>query len=1613
MAAIDSCSATPGQPSVVPILGKDSIIVDYGFWASGYCARDLLQNIPSTTYILICDQNLAKLDYVPAFRRSFETELQHQGKDPSQTRLLIYDKIIPGETSKSRGVKAEVEDWMLQQGCTRDTVLLALGGGVLGDLIGFVAATYMRGVRFVQIPTSLLSMVDSSIGGKTAIDTPFGKNLIGAFWQPERIYIDLQFLETLNKRQVCNGMAEVVKTAAIWDAEEFERLEENANAIMGALERPLGKGRFEGVEAVFKRIVLGSARVKAEVVSADEREGGLRNLLNFGHSIGHAYEALLTPEILHGECVAVGMAVEAELARFLGKLDPGAVARLTKCIADYGLPTSLGDKGITAYTNKQCPVDELLRRMAVDKKNAGSVKKAVLLSSIGQCSEPRASTVTDSQLRVALSAGIKVKPGVTKGLNATCKPPGSKSISNRVLLLAALGSGECRITNLLHSDDTQFMLSAISKLGGATYAWEDGGRVLVVRGNGGKLTASEEDIYIGNAGTASRFLTTAVSLARPTSKVSSTVLTGNKRMQERPQGPLVDALKANGVGIEYLGAAGSQSLPLRIAAAGGFEGGDIELTAKVSSQYVSSILMCAPYAKKSVTLRLVGDKVISQPYIDMTIAMMKDFGVEVIRDEKEANVYHVPRQTYRNPGSYEVESDASSATYPLAVAAITGTTSTVPNIGSSSLQGDAQFAVKVLRPMGCQVEQTKTSTTVTGPKSGGLQSIEVDMESMTDAFLTACVLAAVAEKGKVTKITGIANQRQKECNRIEAMRLQLAKFGVECRELDDGIEVVGAGADGVQAPKESVHCYDDHRVAMSFSVLGLVAGSSNLDGTVLDERECVGKTWPGWWDQIHLIFGAELEGIEMSLSKPTTNGALANGSVALGNGEFKKSIFIIGMRGAGKTTAGGWASRVLGWPLIDLDTELERTQGMTIPEIIKAYDWSGFRERELALLKTVMHDKPEGYIFATGGGIVELEEARKLLIDWQREGMVLSVTRDINLVMDFLQVDKTRPAYVEDIMGVYLRRKPWFEECSNLHYHSQTVDPRQAIAGWGSPLGDFTRFLKTMTGKNRELARLRQKTDSFFIALTAPRIEDLVPILPQVTVGADAIELRADLLVHGEGLPTPDFLVEQIALLRASSTLPLIFTLRTVSQGGRWPEHMVVEALALYRVALRMGFDFVDLELTAPNELKAFVLAHRRMVTIIASHHDPKGTLSWKNNGEDWLPHFDAARGYGDIVKLVGVANVGEDNDALKAFKQWAAVTYPELPIIAMNMGEAGKMSRVNNRFMTPVSHPALPAKAAPGQLSAAEIRRVLGLVGEIPAQRLYIFGKPVQHSRSPVLHNTLFADKGLPHVYERCETDQIDDIKPIIRASNFGGASVTIPLKLDVMSLLDSIDPAASTIGAVNTIVPTLNPATNTTTLTGYNTDWQGMILALRNGGASGHSGQSAMVIGGGGTARAAIYALKEMSYAPIYLVGRNKSKMGSLVENFGSEYQIQLLSSVEEASALSKAQQPVVAIGTIPGDAPIDAGMREVLCSIFADESQDVAAAGIGAIEHANHGKVLLEMAYKPAVTSLMQLASNAGWQTVAGLEALVGQGVHQFSLWTGIEPVFERARGIVIED
>eukprot|EP01137_Pigoraptor_chileana_P019149 Opistho-2@79762 len=218
-----------------------------------WIASDVKKSVPASKYVCVTDQVVAPL-YLDRLVAAFQA-----------VGILLHTKIIPpGEPHKNRATKESIEDWMLTVQCNRDTCVVALGGGVVGDLTGFVAATYLRGVPFVQIPTTLLAMVDSSIGGKTGLDTVHGKNLIGSFHQPAAIYMDLDILATLPERQFSNGMAEVIKTAAIWDADYFDFLDNNADAIM------------EREPALLQRMVTRSAEIKAEVVTQDEKEDCVR-----------------------------------------------------------------------------------------------------------------------------------------------------------------------------------------------------------------------------------------------------------------------------------------------------------------------------------------------------------------------------------------------------------------------------------------------------------------------------------------------------------------------------------------------------------------------------------------------------------------------------------------------------------------------------------------------------------------------------------------------------------------------------------------------------------------------------------------------------------------------------------------------------------------------------------------------------------------------------------------------------------------------------------------------------------------------------------------------------------------------------------------------------------------------------------------------------------------------------------------------------------------------------------------------------------------------------------------------------------------------------------------
>jgi 3-phosphoshikimate 1-carboxyvinyltransferase len=422
---------------------------------------------------------------------------------------------------------------------------------------------------------------------------------------------------------------------------------------------------------------------------------------------------------------------------------------------------------------------------------------------------------------------IEIRPA-TK-IKAEIAVPGSKSITQRALIAAALADGVSNLTGPLESEDTRYTAAALEQMGVMV---ENGRDKWTVNGNGGLIATPDKEIFLGNNGTATRFLTSVAALGSGTFRIN-----GDARMAERPILPLIQALQGWEVDIASINNNGCPPLLIK---ANGLSGGKTTLPAGKSSQYLSSLLLVGPYARKEAELDVEGE-ILSLPYVFMTLAVMEAFGIRVEANEA-LNSFRIPRGIYRAM-NYAVEGDASNASYFYAAAAVTGGEVTVPNVPVPSLQGDAAF-VALLARMGCQVNKTGEGLTVSGPEE--LKGITIDMGDMPDVVPTLAVVASRA-KGRTT-IKNIAHLRIKECDRLHVMAVELAKMGARVQELEDSLIIEGKDPD---APMHgaAINTYNDHRIAMSFAVAGLAVPGVKILG-----EECVAKSFPDFWERFSLLY---------------------------------------------------------------------------------------------------------------------------------------------------------------------------------------------------------------------------------------------------------------------------------------------------------------------------------------------------------------------------------------------------------------------------------------------------------------------------------------------------------------------------------------------------------------------------------------------------------------------------------------------------------------------------------------------------------------------------------------------------------------------------------------
>jgi 3-phosphoshikimate 1-carboxyvinyltransferase len=421
-----------------------------------------------------------------------------------------------------------------------------------------------------------------------------------------------------------------------------------------------------------------------------------------------------------------------------------------------------------------------------------------------------------------VSDQIEIEP--TGPLDASIRPPGSKSITNRALICAALAQGHSVLTGALDSEDTGVMLTALRQLG-LQVTHETASSTIRIAGCGGEVPNDQADLNIGNSGTTIRFLTAMLAACRGNFR-----LDGIARMRERPIGDLLAALEQLG-GAAL--SANANGCPPVVIAANGLRGGTATIRGNISSQFLSGLLMAAPYSQQQVVIDVQGE-LVSKPYVTMTLGVMSAFGIEVDADKLDRFV--VPIARYRSC-DYEIEPDASAASYFWGAAAVTGGTVTVEGLHRKALQGDVAFC-DCLAQMGCEVEYANDRITV---KGGSLRGITVNMNAISDTAQTLAVVALFADGP--TTITGVAHIRHKETDRVGDLARELRKLGAKVDEAEDGLTITPH-----TLRPATIDTYNDHRMAMCFAIAGLKS-----PGIVINDPDCTRKTYPNFFQDLYRL----------------------------------------------------------------------------------------------------------------------------------------------------------------------------------------------------------------------------------------------------------------------------------------------------------------------------------------------------------------------------------------------------------------------------------------------------------------------------------------------------------------------------------------------------------------------------------------------------------------------------------------------------------------------------------------------------------------------------------------------------------------------------------------
>ncbi len=677
--------------------------------------------------LLVTDRNVDKL-YADVVLTSLKKTFGNR---------KVFKFVLPsGEQSKTVFNYLDIVSSLAKHELTRSDAVVALGGGVVGDMAGFAAATYMRGIDYVQMPTTLLAMIDSSVGSKTGVDLPEGKNLLGAFHTPRVVLIDPDALETLSEDEYENGLGEGVKYA-VMDPEITPYLFEN---------------RKDVVSFIKKCVAL-----KADIVRRDEREGGLRRLLNLGHTVGHAIEADSDFTVRHGIAVAKGISVMTSAALTAGEISLGRAEEIFEMLKLVGV----GRIDVDA--------DALSPFIALDKKSEGEAINAVVVTGSG--AEVRKMT-KDEFLRYIANTDILVKRSRICG---RARVPASKSLAHRVMIAAYLAGGSVEVEG---GDDIEATKSCLEQL-----------RVSRQKG-------VEAILDVGESGSTLRFLLPIVC-----AQGGDALIFCKGRLKDRPIEGLLDVLAAHGAEFLRMDVNPLNVMKCKLRA------GDYVVDGSVSSQYVTGLLMALPLLEGDSTLTVVG-KAASASYVKLTLDVLKRFSIDI---KSCGGVYKIKGgQRYKAPRDIAVEGDWSSACALLVAGALAGEVR-VEGLDPDSEQGD-RVVVELLTSAGADIKFEDGAYVARKSK---LSAIDFDAANCPD--LVPIMATALSFAEGVSRITSVDRLRFKESDRLEAVRTLLESFGVKTEYGADTLAIYG----NAQHKAGEYPTFNDHRMAMSAIVAAL------------------------------------------------------------------------------------------------------------------------------------------------------------------------------------------------------------------------------------------------------------------------------------------------------------------------------------------------------------------------------------------------------------------------------------------------------------------------------------------------------------------------------------------------------------------------------------------------------------------------------------------------------------------------------------------------------------------------------------------------------------------------------------------------------------------------